>query len=64
VVVKARGSSLSHVASCMLWNPTDVEAIVLEIISPAGMEGFFEEIGGLNEEVSPEAVPEIRNRYG
>jgi hypothetical protein len=48
----------------MLWNPTDVEAIVLEIISPAGMEGFFEEIGGLNEEVSPETVPEIRNRYG
>jgi hypothetical protein len=27
----------------------DVEAIVLEIISPAGMEGFFEEIGGLKE---------------
>jgi quercetin dioxygenase-like cupin family protein len=47
-----------------LWNPTDVEAIVLEIISPAGMEGFFEEIGGLPEGLSPEAVPEIGTRYG
>lgn len=47
-----------------LWNPTDVEAIVLEIISPAGLEGFFEEIGGLQEGASPEAVPEIGTRYG
>jgi quercetin dioxygenase-like cupin family protein len=30
-----------------LWNPTDVEAILLEVISPAGLEGFFEEIGTL-----------------
>ena len=27
--------------------------VVLEIMCPAGMEGFLEEIGGLNEEVSP-----------
>jgi hypothetical protein len=47
-----------------MWNPTDVEAIVLEIISPPGMEGFFEEIGGLPEGASPEAVPEIGTRYG
>ena len=32
-----------------LWNPTDVEAIVIEIISPPGLEEFFEEIGGLLE---------------
>ena len=31
------------------WNLTDVEATILEIMSPAGMEGFFKkkEIGGL-----------------
>jgi quercetin dioxygenase-like cupin family protein len=47
-----------------LWNPTDVEAIVIEIISPPGLEDFFEEIGGLPEGASPEAVPEIGTRYG
>jgi hypothetical protein len=29
-----------------MWNPTDVEAVVLEFISPGGFERFFEEIGG------------------
>lgn len=47
-----------------LWNPTDVEAILLEIISPAGFEGFLEEICGLQEGASPEAAPEIGTRYG
>ena len=47
-----------------VWNPTDVEVIVLEIISPPGLEDFFEEIGGLAEVVSSEAVPEIGTRYG
>jgi mannose-6-phosphate isomerase-like protein (cupin superfamily) len=47
-----------------LWNPTDVEAIVIGIISPPGLEDFFEEIGGLSEGASPEAVPEIGTRYG
>ena len=32
-----------------MWNPTDVEAIVVEFISPAGFEGFFEEVGALQE---------------
>jgi hypothetical protein len=36
-----------------LWNPTDVEAILLEVISPAGLEGFFEEMGALQEGSSP-----------
>jgi hypothetical protein len=32
-----------------LWNPTDTEAIVMEFISPAGFEAFFEEMGILDE---------------
>ena len=47
-----------------LWNSTDVEAILLEFISPAGFEGFFEEVGGLQEGTSPEAVGELGTRYG
>jgi quercetin dioxygenase-like cupin family protein len=47
-----------------LWNSTDVEAILLEFISPAGFEGFFEEVGTLQEGASPEAVAEIGTRYG
>ena len=47
-----------------LWNPTDVEAITLEFISPAGFEGFFEEMGRLQEGASPDTIPEIATRYG
>ena len=37
--------------------PTDVEAMLLEFISPAGFEGFLEEICGRQEGASPEAAP-------
>jgi quercetin dioxygenase-like cupin family protein len=47
-----------------LWNPSDIEAIVLESISPAGFEGFFEEMGRLQDGASPETAPEIATRYG
>ena len=47
-----------------LWNPTDVEAIVLEFISPAGFEGFFQEMGALQGDASPGMVGEIATRYG
>jgi hypothetical protein len=43
---------------------SDVETITLELISPAGLEGFFEEIGRLQEGASPEIVGEIATRYG
>ena len=43
-----------------IWNSTDIEATVLEFLSPAGLEGFFEETG----RASPETVPEIATRYG
>jgi hypothetical protein len=45
-------------------DPTDVEAMLLEFISPAGFEGFLEEICGRQEGASPEAAPEIGTRYG
>jgi quercetin dioxygenase-like cupin family protein len=46
------------------WNPTDMQAIILEFFSPPGFEGFFEEVGGLQEGASPEAVAEIGTRHG
>ena len=47
-----------------LWNPTDVDAIVIEFISPAGFEGFFEEMGALQSGAGPDMVREIATRYG
>ena len=47
-----------------MWNPTDVDAILLEFISPAGFEGFFEEMSALQEGAPVEAVREIAVRYG
>jgi hypothetical protein len=43
-----------------MWNQTDVDAILLEFLSPPGLERFFEETG----RASPETVPEIATRYG
>ena len=64
VVVEEGGFSLSHVASCMLFGTRPTSRQLSLRSCPAGMEGFFEELGGLNEEVSSAAVPEIGNRYG
>ena len=47
-----------------LWNPTDTDAIVIEFISPAGFEGFFEEMGALQSGAGPDMVREIAARYG
>jgi mannose-6-phosphate isomerase-like protein (cupin superfamily) len=47
-----------------LWNPTDSDAIIIEFISPAGFEGFFEEMGALQAGAAPETVREIADRYG
>jgi quercetin dioxygenase-like cupin family protein len=47
-----------------LWNATDVDAIIVELISPAGFEGFFEEMGALPAGAGPEVVREIAQRYG
>ena len=48
------------------WNAGDEPARILEIISPAGFERYFEEIvdaGGVAG-LSPEALKEMRDRYG
>jgi quercetin dioxygenase-like cupin family protein len=47
-----------------LWNPTDTDAIVIEFISPAGFEGFFEEMGALRTGEGLDVVREIATRYG
>ncbi|MEP7162081.1 MAG: cupin domain-containing protein [Dermatophilaceae bacterium] len=46
-----------------LWNPTDHPVVVVEFISPAGFEHFFEEMGALTG-AEPEARQEIAQRYG
>jgi quercetin dioxygenase-like cupin family protein len=49
------------------WNAGDEDASILEIISPAGFERFFEELAqGLSEqeEPDPEALAALGARYG
>jgi quercetin dioxygenase-like cupin family protein len=46
-----------------LWNPTDHEVVVIELISPAGFEHFFEEMGALTH-ADPQVMREIAQRYG
>src|SRR5215212_9695673 len=48
------------------WNPTDEPARILEVISPAGFEHFFEELldmGGAFK-ADPAALGELSERYG
>lgn len=50
-----------------MWNPTDEPAILLEIISPAGFEQFFEEVGRLPGGVQPSnqtKIDELATKYG
>ena len=48
------------------WNAGDSEASLLEIISPAGFERYFEEIGRLfaDGKPQPEKIGPIAERYG
>jgi mannose-6-phosphate isomerase-like protein (cupin superfamily) len=48
------------------WNATDEPCRILEIISPAGFERFFQELvdmGGVTQ-ADPEAFARLRERYG
>jgi mannose-6-phosphate isomerase-like protein (cupin superfamily) len=47
------------------WNPTDRPARLLEIISPAGFENYFRELGQMIESgiFSPEGRAEVAARY-
>ena len=48
------------------WNAGDEPCRILEIISPAGFERFFQELSDLGGAVAaePEAVAELSGRYG
>jgi quercetin dioxygenase-like cupin family protein len=48
------------------WNATDQPALLIEIISPAGFERFFEDLAVLldEEEVDEAAIGELTERYG
>lgn len=48
------------------WNPGDEEASLLEIISPAGFEKYFEELTELfvDGKPQPEKIGPIAERYG
>ena len=48
------------------WNAGDEPARILEIISPAGFERYFEEIVDMTsaDEYSPEKLPPLAERYG
>ncbi|MBA2240337.1 MAG: cupin domain-containing protein [Solirubrobacterales bacterium] len=48
------------------WNPDDAPCRILEIISPAGFEHFFDEMAEAlaSPEFSPQALAEIGARYG
>ncbi|MGO4597133.1 cupin domain-containing protein [Terrabacter sp. 2RAF25] len=46
-----------------LWNPTDEPVVVIEFISPAGFEHFFEEMASL-ERADPDTIRAIASRYG
>jgi len=49
-----------------MWNAGQVPAHMIEVISPAGFEGFFRDLGELAEagNPEPEAFLEIAARYG
>lgn len=61
LLFKPRG--MSHA----LWNPTDEPAILLEIISPAGFEQYFEEVSKLPGGFQPSnraSIDELAIPYG
>jgi hypothetical protein len=49
-----------------MWNAGKVPAHMIEIISPAGFENFFQELSDLLAEGPPplEVLSELGNRYG
>jgi mannose-6-phosphate isomerase-like protein (cupin superfamily) len=48
------------------WNAGDQPCRILEIISPAGFEGFFEELSDMGgvANADPEVLTELNERYG
>jgi hypothetical protein len=61
LVVKPRGTPHAF------WNPGDEETRLLELISPAGFEGYFADIAPLLAGGGPpdvEALGQVQARYG
>jgi quercetin dioxygenase-like cupin family protein len=46
------------------WNPGDSPTRVLELITPAGLEDLFRELGALGSEFDPATLPALGARYG
>lgn len=46
------------------WNAGDQPARILEIISPAGLEELFRELGTLAEQPDPATLAKLAGRYG
>jgi mannose-6-phosphate isomerase-like protein (cupin superfamily) len=46
------------------WNPGDTPTRVLELITPAGLEELFRELGTPGVELDPATLPELVARYG
>ncbi len=46
------------------WNAGNVPLRILELISPGGFESAFREIAALGDELTPERMGEIAERYG
>ena len=55
---------MNSAVSTLAASGSACEMTVLEFLSPAGLEDFFEEIGGLPEGAGLETVTEIGTRYG
>jgi quercetin dioxygenase-like cupin family protein len=46
------------------WNPGDTTTRVLELITPAGLEDVFRELGAMGDGFDPAALPDLAARYG
>jgi quercetin dioxygenase-like cupin family protein len=46
------------------WNPGDTPTRVLELITPAGLEELFRELGTPGVEMDPASLPALAARYG
>ena len=46
------------------WNPGDTPTRVLELITPAGLEDLFRELGAPGVELDPATLPALAARYG
>jgi quercetin dioxygenase-like cupin family protein len=46
------------------WNPGDTTTRILELITPAGLEDLFRELGAPGGELDPATLPALAARYG